>query len=153
MPASAKAIDLTAWLSKAEAADALRTSIKTIERMAARGELRHASRLRRGRKPEPVFDPQQIEGIMRQRELQPLALGDGMTPRLLLPASPAFAGAASAAAAARWLTLEQAAQHTGLSAGLLRKVITGRGPDLGAVIRAVRDGRRWKLRREDLDKL
>ncbi|HZC05351.1 MAG TPA: hypothetical protein VE338_06895, partial [Ktedonobacterales bacterium] len=71
-------------------------------------------------------------------------------------ASPAFAGAASAAPARRWLTLEEAATYSGLSAGCLRALIKGHatGPD-GMPLRvpALRDGRQWKLRREDLDKL
>ena len=149
MPETARELEkqpnLTAWLSKEEAADALRTSIKTIERMTARGQLRCAQRPAPGRKPQPVYDPEQIAGLMRQRELLPLALGDGITPTALVPAASAFASAPSQLP--RFLGLEQAAAYCGLSAPLLRRLIREKQ------LQALRDGRQWKLRREDLDKL
>jgi len=161
MPASARAIakapDLTVWLNKEQAADALNTSIKTIERMTAAGKLRCAQRPRHGRKPEPVYDPVQLDGLRRQKELLPLTIGDGATPRAMLPASPAFA--ASPASNPRYLTLQQASAYSGLSATLLRRMIVdGLRHPIGArkeerALPAIRDGREWKIKREDLDKL
>ena len=149
MPTPATAVanqpDLTSWLSKEEAADALRTSLKTIERMAARGSLQVAHRPLAGRKPQPVFNPEQIAGLMRQRELLPLALGDGVGPLAMLPAPSAFAAAPPSLP--RYLTLDQAAQYCGLSAPLLRRLIRQQ------TLPALRDARQWKVRREDLDKL
>ena len=45
------------WFTKSQAAAFLQVSEKTIERLAAKGEIRRASRKRPGVRPLPVYDP------------------------------------------------------------------------------------------------
>lgn len=156
--------DLTTWLTKAEAAARLQTSTRTIERYISRGEIETRSRKRPGRKPEPVCNPDDVERlaphahVMPARSLAPLAPRQpaaALAPATQAPDALAMLAAFAQAMAAprngqpatRFLTLEQASEASGLSQRFLRRAIAS------GDLPAVKDGRAWKVRREDLDKL
>jgi hypothetical protein len=58
--------DYTGWPTKAEAAELLGMSEKTIERLATRGEIQQAYRRIPNRRPTPVFNPADIETLKGQ---------------------------------------------------------------------------------------
>ncbi len=140
------------WLTKKQAAAAMATSERTIERMAAAGKLTTRPRERPGKKPEPVYPPDEVE-----------ALKQTITPTVDLIPQPALPQAKPldhvtgilelmARAIARhdgrqwkpWLTIEQAAEYSGISQTRIRRLAhEGR-------IRSVRDGE-TKVFRADLD--
>lgn len=151
-------IDLGHWLTRDQAAARLQVSGKTVDRMADRQQLERRMRARPRRKPEPVFDPQAVDAIAGARSPAIVALSRERTTPAPAATPPAQATGIDVAAIARaiaqalapprtspaWLTLPEAAQHTGLSQSLLRRLAKA------GHIRAIRDGS-TKLLRDDLD--
>ncbi|HLJ49090.1 MAG TPA: helix-turn-helix domain-containing protein [Bryobacteraceae bacterium] len=140
------------WLTKKQAAAALATSERTIERMAAAGKLTTRPRERPGKKPEPVYPPDEVDALKQtitptvelipQPALPPPKPLDQVTGILELMAR----------AIARhdgrqwkpWLSIEEAAEYSGISQTRIRRLAhEGR-------IRFVRDGM-LKVFRQDLD--
>ena len=73
-------VDLAEWKTKGEAAAMLECSKKTIERMAGRREIEKRDRRIAGRKPLPVYNPQDIErlqGLNAVVEGFPVKAGNG----------------------------------------------------------------------------
>jgi hypothetical protein len=63
--------DLSKWLSKIQAASFLGVSIRTIDRMRARGEISMAWGRMVGRKPGPLFNPQELERLKASVKIAP----------------------------------------------------------------------------------
>lgn len=174
---AAQAPDLATWLSKNEAADFLGVSIKTIERLASEREIEVRYRHVEGRRPEPVYNPADMDREKEKRtpaffrmpperpEKNSHAKSDASetktlaVPRLKLNplallhqlANVALAHAAPEVPLDKklWLTLNEAEQYAGLSRRyLMRKITAGE-------IGYMRDGRGhgYKLRRTDLEAL
>jgi hypothetical protein len=146
------------WLPESEAAARLRISERTLRRRAAAGEgPEKRERQRPGARAEAVYNPDDVERLaatppavfspanaltMRGMTEQPNRLAPLeqlavlLHTRLSEPPRPP----------ARWLTLKQARETSGLSIVLLRRLIeAGR-------LRVLRDGA-WKILQADLDGL
>ena len=154
-----------AWLNKTEALHALRISERSLDRLVTAGKVQKQTRPRPGRTPEPIYHAGDIERLTARTAHEVPGDPPGGQPFASAPAAPplalsAFAamlnqlaaipGAHRAGAAAdphttpAWLDLEQASRHSGLSARLLRSLIRSRQ------LPALKDGRTWKIHREDL---
>jgi excisionase family DNA binding protein len=149
---------LAEWLTRAKTAELLDCSEKTVDRLAARGELQRRLRPAPGRRPEPVYHPSDVERLAEGRsrpfvlppakaaEQNSLAVAGQdvlrtyeILERLLQPPAPAKVERL-------WLTVDEASETSGLSRTLLRRAVRG------GALRAVRDGRQWKVRAQDLRK-
>ncbi|MEO8373348.1 MAG: hypothetical protein ABI806_29455 [Candidatus Solibacter sp.] len=155
--------DLSNWLSKADAAARLQISERTLDRRCDAGtgpERRNRPRV--GLKPEPVFNPEDIERLAATPvHVLPPEFGRAPSVPAILDREYAIAvrppdafslaleriaGAMEAKAApqALYLTLPEARVYSGLSLALLRRVVReGKLP-------SIRDGS-TKVRRADLD--
>jgi len=156
--------DAAAWLTKAEALRALKVSERSLDRMVTAGKVQKQTRPRPGRPPEPLFNASDIERLTAREAFAIQPAGEPgakqlapspAAPSLPLPAFLAIldqlGGARSLAPAAQacaiapaWLDLESASAHSGLSARLLRRLITT------GDLPALKDGRAWKVCRDDL---
>ena len=174
MPSSARESqpDLSSWPTHTEAAQRLGTNERTIHRWIASGRLTRAYRPATGRKPIVVVDPADLEQIRRER-LPPVVLTgdhDGRTQHVQMlsesveverarGADP-FAGLAAhlarlaaafpTAQPKPWLTLDEAAEYSGLPrAWLIAQARSG-------ALRAVNVGQGtkefWRFNREGLAK-
>lgn len=178
MPSSARESqpDLSSWPTHTEAAQRLGTNERTIHRWIAAGRLTRAYRPATGRKPIVVVDPADLEQIRRER-LPPVVMagdpdGSMQHVRMVSESEPAaverhrgpdgdpFAGLAAhlARLAAAfptpqpkpWLTLDEAAEYSGLPrAWLIAQARSG-------ALRAVNVGQGtkefWRFNREGLAK-
>lgn len=165
------------WLTKQQAADAIGVTTKTIERLAAEGKVQQARWRRDGRGPElAVYQPDDVARIAAERRTAPSAFvlpvgvpppsnghGPASAVGLALSAQPpvpgddilrrVFAAAIKAVSetsetpVALFVSIAEAAQVSGLSRTYLRRLIDE------AKLPAVRDGRRWRIRRRDLEAL
>lgn len=150
------------WKSKAEAAQILGCSPKTIERLAAQKKIQKAMMRIPGRKATPVYHPDDIEAIRAgTAQLEPFEGGEPKPDAALAPARRnsgvelllqllSNPGAATPAATAPrhklFLTLKEAADYSGMSRGwLLGKIKAEELP-------AVKAGG-WKIRRSDLEQI
>ena len=149
------------WKTQAEAAEILKCSQKTVGRMAAQKKIQRVLRRVPGRKPMPVFNPDDIEAIRaetaepkafpvkergeekalahvpRQRGVDLLAqlLADRISPARSVPVEQKV-----------FLNLKEAAEYSGLSkAWLMREIKSGN-------IKAIKTGG-WRIRRSDLEQL
>lgn len=147
--------DLSAWLNKQEAAQRLGVSERTLDRMADKGPERRM-RARPGRKPEPVFNPEDVERLASKAFVVPAALvpseelatrqGPPPVLQMLLSVIQSLATTSHAKPqAALFLTLDEAAEYSGLSKSFLRRVVRE------GQIPSVKDGLRTKISRHDLD--
>lgn len=167
--------DLSAWLSKEAAASQLNMSVRTFERLVAEGK-GPERRLRpraKGLKPEPVFNPDDVETLRAAAAAKPAVFAatsaiapistSALAPTAAPDIPPALAAVLSlidrlAQMAQRprpeplqapeplWMTIDQAAAFTGLSASLLRRLAKS------GKLHAIRD-RAIKFRRADLANL
>jgi|SRR5579884_330049 len=144
---------LSQWPTIAEAAAALQTSSRSIERRIAAGEIEARHRPRPGRKPETVCNPADIERLKPQPFVMPETAANGaLTKAEKIPAAGALDLIAAAIAGAHhtgppartWLTAAEAAEASGLSIRLLKRLASA------GQIAAVRDKRQWKFHREKL---
>jgi hypothetical protein len=165
--------DLSQWLTRAEAAALLGVSEKTVERMEAKREITRADRRRFGKKPEPVYNPEELRLILDTAVVRPAT------------APPEVIGASTSVMAARptrddrgsslatvlttsieqlvkalspdrvslrdkvFLTLEEARAFSGLPlAPLMAAVKDG-------TVRAIRNGERgqWRISRRSLEEM
>ena len=149
------------WKTQAEAAEILQCSQKTVSRMAAQKKIQRVLRRVPGRKPMPVFNPDDIEAIraemvqvepfpVKERgEVKTLArqtsqggvellaqlLADRMSPARSVPVEQKV-----------FLNLKEAAEYSGMpKAWLVREIKSGK-------IKAIKAGG-WRLRRSDLEQL
>jgi excisionase family DNA binding protein len=72
--------NLDSWIAKSDVAKRTGLTERTIERKVKRGELRMATRDIPGRKPLPVFHPQDVERLT-QKTLKPVPLANGDIPK------------------------------------------------------------------------
>lgn len=150
------------WHDKHQASTLTGMSVKTIERLAAKGEIQQAERPRPGLRPATVYNPDDIGRIKAEREpgafLMPQTAPPVSQPGAMVPAAApvnwgtwlerfAPAPPPQPPTIRRFLTIAEAAEASGLSMNFLRHAIKT------ASLPAVRDGRTWKVRRDDLDKL
>ena len=155
--------DLDDWKTKAEAAEILSCSQKTIERMAAQKRIQKIMRRNPGRKATPVYHPGDIEAIRsdsvqfegfhvgRDEEqvmamaLPPPQSGDDR-PAPLSADRDSPVPATTAPRHKLFLTLDEAADYSGMpKAWLLRKIEKG---ELSAI-----EAGGWRIRRADLEQL
>jgi hypothetical protein len=177
------------WHTKQEAATLLAASVKTVERLAAGGEIQQAERPVAGKRPAAVYHPDDVARlaaakapkphIMPPEDLSVLAPSDAAwstreekQPGAMIVPQPTANAAAVAAAFGTWaqgftwpaaarpetprrfLTLPEASEHSGLSITYLKRVAgIANGYEDSRTIEAIKDGRRWKLRKDDVDKL
>jgi len=163
--------DLSTWLSKPAAAARLAISERTLERMVAAGKgPQSRQRTRRGKRPETVYNPQDVETLADAAGVQPFVMApepsapqNAAVARTADGIPPALAGVLSvierlaqmaqrpsiepaSGLSSLWLTLDQAAAYTGLSRAFLKRLVDdGKLP-------AIRD-RATKVKREHLDLL
>lgn len=155
------------WPTLAEAAEQLTTTERSIQRRIAAQEIEARPRHRPGRRPETVCNPRDIERLKPTAHVMPADSGSRRELARLTPPAPAppqpeaqaLAPLLAALAATigagqhsealdmnrRWLTLEEASGHTGLSSNFLRR------QKKAGKVTAVRDGREWKYDRQSLD--
>jgi excisionase family DNA binding protein len=150
--------DITAWLTKPEAAAAIGVSAKMIEKYAAAHKLQQAMRAQQGRRSIVVYHPDDVEQIRRERQPAPKpfvvpAEGNAaVVPRgteanaflealaRLLPSVPN-----GSENHVRWLTIAEAHRESRLSKTYLRRAIAE------GKLAAVKDGRSWKIHAKVLE--
>jgi hypothetical protein len=151
------------WISKEDAAAILKTSTRSVERMAAAGKLETAKRQRPGKSPETLYRTNDVMRLTPQAyEMPPAESAVATTPTAATTAPPAPPTDAIPLLAALlatmqenprrsapdtprlWIGIEEASAISGLSRGFLRRLCTA------GLIEAVRDQRRWKINRAKL---
>lgn len=165
------------WLTKQQAAAAIGGSTKMVERLAADGQVQHASCQREGRGAfRTVYHPDDVARIARERQPGPQAFvlpagvttpvhGNGHAPSTALRIADSAAddqvasffcslvaairtvSQTSETSVALFVSIPEAAAVSGLSRTYLRRLID----DLK--LPAVKDGRSWRIRRKDLEAL
>jgi excisionase family DNA binding protein len=156
--------DLTHWRTKTAAAIAIGVSSKTVEKLAAEGKLQTARRPLAGSPPQIVYHP---DDVQREAEAQRAKMQPGAfkMPQLseLPEALPEVASKPLGqlshllAEALReafqkpperlFLTVREASHLTGLTQRYLREQIAA------GSLEGIRDGRRLRIRRKDLEGL
>lgn len=155
-------LDLSAWMTKAEAAARLGCSERTMDRLTATGAgPERRLRPRQGAKPEPVYNPEDVERLAPAASpaVVPYTgpLNGLAAPQTSNAAETGFALLVSAMQTladrvgprrplAAFLTIKEASAYSGLSQAFLRRLARAR------VLPSVRDGA-LKVRRIDLDNL
>jgi excisionase family DNA binding protein len=153
-----KGPDLSGWLTKAQAAERLAISERTLDRLGKKGPERRL-RPRPGKKPEPVFNPVDVEAMAPKEEAHvvpyaAVSRGAGL-PEPTLGVALAFTAIEKVAErlAIRgperwkpWMTIAEASEYSGLSESFLRRLVRE------SQLPSVRD-RAVKVRRADLDNL
>ncbi len=157
--------DLSHWLTKSQAAEALGVSTKTVEKLAEDGAIQKQTWRRAGKPAIAVYHPDDIqrERIKRNPDAEPFVLPQDDSPP---PASTALVRTKASPEAfmaaliegmhrpqeeirlteRHYLTVKQASKLTGLSeAYLMRKIKAEELP-------AIKDVS-WKIKRSDLEKL
>jgi hypothetical protein len=165
-------ISLSEWPNEAQAAAMLGTSVKTIMRYADAGKIETQKRPRPGKKPENVCNPSDIERLMPKAHVMPAEVANG-TAIARLPAEPAktldpapvlamIRAIATAIETERqivqmprlWLSLEEAAEYSGLSVHFLRDcIVEPEHYQPGQNLIGIRAGRRgsWRIQRASLE--
>lgn len=148
---------LESWLTEAEAAELLRMSTRNLRRLSAEGTgPERQKRERPGVRPEPVYNPDDVARLAATKPVV-FAPSSSLAPRPpeTLPVLNALEQLASLLHSrmlspprppARWLTLKQARETTGLSIALLKRLIAA------GHLRVLRDGA-LKVLQADLDGL
>lgn len=165
--------ELSEWPTIKEAAAALQTSPRSIERRISAGEIETKKRSRPLRKPETVCNPADVQRLKPPAHVMPaeqarlntrpaeqsdagelVRTGPGTQERnpalsaldLLVGLGATMAAKnESRASHKRWLTVAEASDSSGLSERFLRGLIRSNG------IAAVKDGRTWKIGRDALE--
>ena len=169
MSAGGAGNELANWLTKQEAADKLQTSVRSIERRIAAGEVEAKKRRKSGPKLqyETVVNPADIGDLMpaahvmpaeetkpaasvKRPESAPSALNSTNIYEFLQALFTTMATGATAprqiaTVEKRWLTLGEAAARSGLSERFLSRLCKTKQ------IRAVKDAGDWKIDRASLD--
>ena len=154
-------IDLSTWLTKPDAAARLGISERTLDRLCEKGEgPERRDRPRVGLKPEPVYNPDDVDRLAAPKAhvmpaqtaavaTRPSAPSADVLSLVLDRIAGAVEGRLSQALPSPeplYLTLPQASAYTGLSMAFLRRLISTEK------LPALRD-RAIKLRRDHLDDL
>jgi excisionase family DNA binding protein len=153
---------LSTWKTKQEAADTLRVSTKTIERLANAGSIRKAERRAVGGRAVPVFNPIDISALnvgsanpSDEDEITPrlprsveraLRTRGKLRPEEKLAVLSALVGNEFVPLKDRlWLSIEETARYSGLSRGMIRRLL-----DSGR-LNCIKDGQISKIWRRDLE--
>ena len=149
------------WKTQAEAAEILKCSQRTIGRMAGQKKIQRMLRRVPGRKPMPVFNPDDIEALRAEMvQVEPFPVrerGEGkalarqtsqgrvdLLAQLLADRIPP--GRAVPVEQKVFLNLKEAAEYSGMpKAWLMREIKSGK-------IKAIKAGG-WRIRRSDLEQL
>lgn len=160
----------SAWITKSEALHILGISERSLDRLVTKGTVEKRTRPRPGRTPEPVYMRSDVENAasppahvmpvsehpraglhVAEHQAAPAQAAENIIAQLLagltavLTTAPrAIAAPPEPAARPQWLDLPAASTTSGLSERLLRSLIDG------GMLPAIRDGRTWKMRAEDL---
>jgi len=111
------------WLPKAEAAALLGVSTREIERKAAAGRIRtNRVRLAGDRSDRTVYSADDLHRVRQERESGALQLAPAVAQRQALPDW--LATALKPRADKPWLTIDEAADYSGLTARQIRKLVT-----------------------------
>ena len=142
------------YISKRRAAEALGISPRRLLELSQSGQIRrHYHNDPQTRRRAAFFARPDVERLAATRiqaapqSAAPLAIPGGT----LRPASQAIALPAPAAPARPWLTVDEAADYTGLPASFLARLITGGKLPALDIGRCGRSGGRWRVNRRDLD--
>lgn len=151
-------MNLTDWLTKQEAATALGVSFRTLDKFVADGKLQSSKRNQPGKPPATVYHPGDVEQIRKERQ----------PPAHTLPAVRATLREAVAETAQKppldgflawlreghapplpklFLTIKEASHLSGLTQTYLRWAIHKE------ILPVIRDGRRLRIRRKDVEGL
>lgn len=149
------------WLTKQQAADALSVSFRTLDKFVADGKLQSSKRNQPGKPPATVYHPGDVEQIRKERQPPAHAL-----PAVRADTSRSLAQTAqshpvdSLAAFTEllramtnsdekrlFLTLKEAAHLSGLTQTYLQRAIDDE------TLPVIRDGRRIRIRRKDVEGL
>ncbi len=145
------------WFTKTQAAAFLQVSEKTIERLAAKGNLRRESRKRPGVRPLVVYHPDDLQQIKDSHvprveimaQANPQQQQAALVPRAdLLPSllQTLFPSDELPLRDKLFLTLKEAARFAGLPQATIRRLIHS------AALPAVKAGG-WRIKRSDLEQL
>ena len=152
---------LDEWKTQAEAAEILKCSQRTIGRMAGQKKIQRILRRVPGRKPMPVFNPDDIEALRAEMvQIEPFPVrerGEGkalarqtsqgrvdLLAQLLADQIPP--ARAVPVAQKVFLNLKEATEYSGMpKAWLMREIKSGK-------IKAIKAGG-WRIRRLDLEQL
>ena len=149
------------WKTQAEAAEILKCSEKTISRMAAQNKIQRALRRVPGRKPMPVFNPNDVERFRSETvDIKPFPVTAGKEAKSLarVPSQDGvkllaqlFAERLSSSRSVPveqkvFLKLNEASEYMGMPKAWLRRQIKD------GKLKAVLAGG-WRIRRADLEKL
>jgi excisionase family DNA binding protein len=167
--------DLSTWLTETDAAKRIGVSVRTIRRMASKGEVERRSRPISGRRPEAVYSPEDVDRLTAEK---PFLLPPGNElPAVQAPLHPSLvqtlmflrevqapmythieeamatirksldAGPSARPERARpWMTIREASAYTGLTRGFLRRQVAA-----GELV-MIRDREGVKVRKADLDR-
>lgn len=149
--------DVSSWLPKAAAANKLGISIRALERKIEAREIETAPRSRHGKRPETVCNPDDVDRLMPTPHVMPAASAAMTAPsEKSSPAAALEIMAMLAAARApkqqeqrRWLTIDEAAEHSGISIRTLQ--LATKDETHRQALGAWRDGNKWKIDRAKLD--
>jgi excisionase family DNA binding protein len=154
---------LADWPSKSEVAERLGMHTKTLDRAINRGEIQQAYRRVAGRRPMPVLNPADVAKLEATTvQPQPFVMAHGSAepggttalaaPRASAASLPALVELLQAASARPaplplFLTVDQAAEYTGLPVATVKALLRIESLD------GLKTGRGWRIRRSDLDKI
>jgi hypothetical protein len=159
--------DLSSWLSKAQAAEALGVSTKTVEKLAEDKVIQKQTWRRAGKPAIAVYHPDDVQRERKKRnpEAEPFVVPadapEQAGPGTALMKTPTVAAEAFMAALSEairrpqdairlterhYLNLKQASELSGLSQALLMRKIKAQE------LAAIKDVS-WKIKRSDLEKL
>jgi hypothetical protein len=154
--------DLTAWMTKQQAAGFLSVAERTIDRLASNGQIQKAMRKRPGKPALCVFYPEDLQRIKDARDQAPLPFIMPQPAQQAISAPQTALVQALTAIAERvaatvptpalvteikepfFLSLKQAREVSGLPLSALREYFIKPG-------RALRTGAGWRIRRADLE--
>lgn len=145
------------WLTKQQAAAQLQVAEKTIDRMAKAGELQKQTFKRAGQVPIVVFHPGDVERARVARAPQAFIVPEtgghmsAVSGHPVRDMSTRMSELSVVPVRRLWLTLQQAADYSGLPTAVLLEFIgAGRLPALDV---GRRRGGRWRIRQIDLRQL
>ena len=161
--------DLTGWLTKQQAADAIGVSTKTVEKLAKDGLLQQAKQARPGKPALVVYHPEEVEQQRQARseEGQAFVVPDVPAVRPLAPGGMVRvgtgekSGVAALVAALRttvgpqdklFLTMDEATHYSGLPRTFLEGLL-GSGKLKAHIVGKHGSGFKRRIRRADLDGL
>jgi len=144
------------WPSKAAAAAQLGCSVRTLERYIDAGRLRSREQHASGRKPVVVVDPESIAAVLEESRAPAVRSGAVSSagvdvPELFQQLLGAVAAGPRSAVPRPWLTIDEAAEYSGLPRGwLLAQARAGSAIalDVGGGVR-----RSWRFSRDRLAKV